>query len=259
MQNKVEKQREHFEAIAENYFCATQHPNCIAFFNRIWAGFLALHPYILPEDAKMLECMCGHGIAKDYLENTLHKNFRYSGFDYSQPLVDIARRRMPGANVFLQDVTTFQSNAEYALIFLSGGLHHVFEQTKEVLERLYDALIPGGYMLSAEPTYNNFLGGMIGEAIYKSSSKFEHESEKRYALKELNAYYLNSGFTIVDQFYPGLLAYSIAVSAFCFPRICVGSPALMERLIRIERPLYRKWLGKKLSFCTITLLRKPLN
>jgi SAM-dependent methyltransferase len=255
MPGKIEKQREHFESMSDDYFRATQHPNCLEFNRLIWKYFLTRHAYILPRDAKVLEPMCGHGIAKEYLENAIHGNFHYTGFDYSQPLVEIARRRMPDAHIFLQDVTTFQPTERYDLIFLSGGLHHVFDHTPGVLERLRHSLAPGGYMLSAEPTYDNAAYGMIGKAIYKHSTKFEDESEQRYELEELNAHYCAAGFTIIDQMYPGLAAYIIAVSAFCFPRFCIGSPALIRTLVRLENPLYRRWLGRKLSFCTFTLLK----
>ncbi|MBY0406963.1 MAG: hypothetical protein K2Q01_04675 [Rickettsiales bacterium] len=91
--------------------------------------------------------------------------------------------------------------------------------------------------------------------IYAKCDKFEHESEQRYKLGELNAHYKAAGFTVVDQLHAGLAAYVIAVSAFCFPRFCIGSPALIAGLMRLERPFYRSWLGKKFSFCTFTLLR----
>lgn len=255
--SKVEKQKQHFDALSDDYFSATQHPNCLAFNRLIWNIFLTRHASILPRGAQVLEPMCGHGIAKEHLENALHDQFTYSGFDYSQTLVDIAQARMPGARVFLQDVTRFEANQHYDMIFLSGGLHHVFDQTGDVLSRLYAALAPGGYMLSAEPTYDNPIYAWLGNMIYKHNKKFEHESEQRYALSALNAQYRSAGFTVIDQIYPGLLAYVIAVSAFCFPRFCIGSPAFIEKLVGIESRFYRSWLGRRLSFSTITLLHKP--
>ena len=252
---KIEKQRQHFESLSDDYFSATQHPNCLLFNQLIWKEFLARHPYILPHGAQVLEPMCGHGVAKEYLENYLHSDFNYAGFDYSQKLVDIAQARMPEARVFLQDVTTFEVTERYDLIFLSGGLHHVYDHTQEVLERLRRALVPGGYMLSMEPVYDNPLYGLIGRAIYKYSDKFEDESEQRYALKDLNKHYHAAGFKIMEQMYPGLAAYMIAISAFCFPRVFRESPAIIRRLVAAENFLYRNSVGKKLSFCAATLLR----
>lgn len=252
---KVQKQKEHFEAVSEDYYEATQHPNCIEFNRLIWSYFLQRHREILPKGASVLEPMCGHGIAMGHLADNLHSNFQYTGFDYSEPLVDVARQRMPGGHVFVQDVTTFEPTKQYDLIFLAGGLHHVYEQTEEVLTRLRHALAPGGHMLSAEPTYHNVLYNKIGGIIYKRSEKFEHESEQRYGLPELNGCYKGAGFTIVDQCYPGLIAYVIAVSAFCFPRFCIGSPRFIRLLTKAERPMYHSWLGRKLSFSTMTLLK----
>lgn len=252
---RKEKQKQHFDAHAQEYFRATQHPNCLAFNDAIWKQFLQRHPNILPKGAKVLEPMCGHGIAKGHLEAALHPNFHYSAFDYSPALVEIAQARMPQATIFAQDVTTWEANAEYDLIFLSGGLHHVFDHTGEVLKRLRRALKPDGYMLSGEPTYNNLPYRLLGNLIYNNNAKFEADSEQRYALDDLNKHYREAGFTIVDQFYPGLLAYVIAVSAFCFPKLSVGSPALIRFLMKLESPLYRKWLGRKGSFSTMTLLQ----
>jgi SAM-dependent methyltransferase len=251
----IEKQREHFESISGEYFSATQHPNSLAFNRLIWAQFLGRHRDVLPRGANVLEPMCGHGIAKEHLEDNLHADFRYTGFDYSRPLVEIARRRMPGAHVFVQDVTTFDSEEKYDLIFLSGGLHHVFDHTVEVLQRLRSALVDGGYLLSAEPTYHNRFYGMVGKAVYRQSPTFEHETEQSYALNQLNEHFLDAGYRIVDQIYPGMAAYVISVSATCFPRLCVGSPTLIKRLMAVEGPIYRHWLGRKMSFCTFTLLQ----
>ncbi|MBY0406962.1 MAG: class I SAM-dependent methyltransferase [Rickettsiales bacterium] len=142
--DKVEKQREHFEAVADTYFAATQHPNCLAFNQRIWQCILRQQPAILPQGARVLEPMCGHGAAKGYLEANLHANFAYTGFDYSSKLVEIAQKRMPNARFFVQDVTRFDPSERYDLIFLTGGLHHVFDHTREVLERLRRALAPEG-------------------------------------------------------------------------------------------------------------------
>lgn len=254
-QDIVERQKVHFEGVSKDYFDATQNPICLLYNTLLWKHFLLKHPYILPENGKVLEPMCGHGVARDHLLQHLHDRFQYTGFDYSQPLVDIAQHRMPNANVYLQDITTYSPTERYDLLFLAGGLHHVYAQTRDVLERLRQAIVPGGYMISYEPTYDNALYGMLGRSIYKNNAKFDEMSEQRYALRDLNQHFNAAGYKVVDQIYPGLLAYVIAMSAFCFPKLCVGSPEMIQRLFSMETPLYQQWAGKKLSFSTLTLLQ----
>jgi SAM-dependent methyltransferase len=248
-------QKDHFDAIAGSYYDATQHPVCLEFNRRLWGRVLRRHPHVLPRGASVLEPMCGHGVAKGYLERFVHGDFTCSGFDVSPAMVAIAKRRMPDADIRVLDITAFDAAGQYDLIFLSGGLHHVYRDAADVLARLRRALKPGGFLLSGEPTYANPVYRRLGERLYRHHGAFEPESEQRFALSRLNQLYRGAGFSIEDQIYPGLMAYCMAISALCFPKFCVGTPALIRGLMRLEAPFYGTAPARILSFSTVTLLK----
>ena len=82
------------------------------------------------------------------------------------------------------------------------------------------------------------------------------ESERAFDLSPLNRAYLAAGFTIVDQIYPGLISYILYFNPEAFPRLNIGSERGARAIFNAEKALYRNIIGRKLSFATMTLLRR---
>jgi SAM-dependent methyltransferase len=251
-----QQQREHFEAVSERYFSARQNENHLLLKKLLWDDFLAGKESILPQDGDVLEAMCGYSEGKSILESRFPVRFRYSGFDYSRPLVDKARERFPEARIFVADATQFDEVDSCDLIILIGGLHHVYRHTDEVLARLHRALRPGGHFINFEPTQDNFLFRKIRQRIYDRNALFDADTERAYELGDLNAAYRRAGFTIRDQVYPGLLSYVLYYNPDAFPRLNLGGPRCVKAAFALDRPFFRSAIGRYFSFATLSLLAK---
>jgi len=251
-----EQQREHFESVSARYFNARQHENHLLLKKLLWDHFLAGKAHILPEGADVLEAMCGYSEGKSILEARFPHRFAYSGFDYSRQLVERAQQRFPGARIFVADATRFEEPDSCDLLILIGGLHHVYRHTDDVLARLYRAVRPKGHFINFEPTHNNFVFRKLRERIYARNSLFDADTERAYELEELNAAYRRAGFRIEDQIYPGLLSYVLYYNPDAFPRLNLGGARSVRTAFEVDRPFFRSWPGRHLSFATLSLLAK---
>lgn len=254
--SNIEQQKEHFESVAEQYFTARQNPTHLLLKQLIWQDFSQKNIHHFKDYVDVLEPMCGYSEGKDIIEKYFLSHFNYTGFDYSDSLIKKAIERDPLANVFVQDVTTFNSDILYDGIILIGGLHHVYHHVDLSMERLVSALKPGGFFINLEPTQNNCVLKKIREKIYKDNELFDDDTEQAFDLDELNTIFSRSGLSLVDQSYPGLLAYVLYYNPDAFPLLNKGGEKMLRALFLAEKKFYRGFLAKKFSFATLSLLIK---
>jgi SAM-dependent methyltransferase len=254
--NSVDQQRKHFESISDKYFDARQHPNHLLYKKLVWELFFKRNSYVLHDGAKVIEPMCGYSEGKAILEDHCGKDFEYTGFDFSRPLVDRAKEKFPTANIYVQDVTKFAGQGQFDLMILIGGLHHVYAHVSSVLRKLATVLKPGGYLINLEPTQNNPAYRLLRQRIYRNNDLFDDETEQAFDLPELNNLYRDAGLVIQDQMFPGLLAYIMYYNPDAFPALNIGSSKTVRFLFALERAFYRSWLARKMSFATLSLLQK---
>ncbi|MCD2450819.1 class I SAM-dependent methyltransferase [Methylicorpusculum oleiharenae] len=257
MDKLVEQQREHFNEISEKYFEARKHPNHLLLKELIWEKFLKRNRYIGPEVKRVLEPMCGMAEGYEILSKNLIQNFDYQGFDYSENMVEIARNQNPLLKIEWNDVTTYQTSGDlFDLIILIGGLHHVYSRTQDILKNLRNSLLPGGYFLSFEPTHDNWLARRIRQRVYKSNDLFDDDTEQGFEYRDLDRYFKNAGYEKVDEVYPGLIAYIFYYNPDAFPMLNVGGKYIVKSLFAIDRLFWGNWIGRKLSFATMSLWRR---
>jgi hypothetical protein len=79
----------------------------------MWQEFLYDKQYLLEKGTKTLEPMCGYCEGKRILERHLGQHIEYSGFDLCQPLVEEAKKEDPYLNVFVEDMTRFDTSEKY--------------------------------------------------------------------------------------------------------------------------------------------------
>lgn len=257
IQHDLEQQREHFNSIAEKYFSARNHPNHSALKKLIWRKFFNRHPELAPNIGSVLEPMCGMAEGYEILKENTSAEFSYLGFDYSETMVEIAHKDKPQLRVEWGDVTSYISPVPPVdLIVLIGGLHHVYSRTPEVLKNLTQALKPGGYFLNFEPTHNTWLTRRVRQQIYKSNSLFDNDTEQGFEREDLLRHFRTAGYELLDEVSPGLAAYVLYYNPDAFPLLNIGGPSLVKGLFWIDRLFWTNWVGRKLSFATISLWRR---
>lgn len=256
--DKLERQREHFNSIAERYQSARKGVNHLLLKGLIWADFLAPHRELRRDGMQVLEAMCGFGDGKTILERTLGIELDYSGFDYSDEVIARVRAGKPELAVFHGDVGSIELDRQYDLILLLGGLHHVPQIAGSALKQLVAAVRPGGLFISLEPTSGNWFSSKIRDWVYSRNSLFDEETEQGFTVEELLTMFHDAGLEEVDLVFPGLLAYVLYYNPDAFPWLNVGGPRTVRAIYAVDRLFLRNRIGRAFSFATLSLWRRPV-
>lgn len=257
--NQIEQQISNFNDRVDNYLSKKESRQRKFYISLLWKLVFSYinKNFSHKENVCVLEPMCGwsaYDIVKKNISAPIQK---YDAFDYSEKMVEIGKKMYPNVNFWVQDATTFlPSDVKYDVILLIGGLHHIPGYAQTVLSNLSKCLSPDGYMVNLEPTFNNRLLSFLCNLIYKKNKNFDHETERRFSLNEINNYYTSAGLTITKQLYPGLLAYLLWYNPDIFPFLNRGSVRLVKKLFSFERKIYTSGYAKKMSVATITILKK---
>ncbi|MFH0774304.1 MAG: methyltransferase domain-containing protein [bacterium] len=254
--NKIEKQKEHFNNIAQKYFKERQSKTHLLIKKLMWQHFFKDKAYLKIDNQTVLDPMCGYCEGKKIIEDHLGIKIIYEGFDYSDIMVDLAKSNDPCLNVYKMDVTKFQTDKKYDIVIIIGGLHHVFKYSEQVVKMVSNVLKRSGYFICLEPTHNNFLFKKIRGLIYKKNMLFDENTEKAFELKKLNTIFLSNNFEIVDQIYPGLSSYVLFYNPDAFPFLNFGGKSLVRILFDLDKLFFNNFIGKFFSFATLTLLKK---
>lgn len=258
MDEKIGRQQAHFDSIAERYEKARQHRNHLCLKELIWSEILGDKLLDLPDPVSVLEPMCGFGDGLQILASRLSQTVEYSGFDFSGEVISRLKRRQPAIDVWEADVSTFESDRSYDIIILLGGLHHVPHIAAKVVSRLSAYVAKGGFFINFEPTHGNALFRSIRERIYNRNALFDEQTERAFAVDELLGFFQAGGLEPVDVIYPGLLSYILYYNPDAFPYLNIGSPRLVRAIWALERKLVRSRFGRKVSFATLSMWRKPV-
>lgn len=257
MSSAVERQKLHFDRIATEYRRARQGENHGLLKRLIWSDFLAdKRDWLGKPGLRVLEAMCGFADGEAILKSALGSAPHYTGFDYSDSVVDTMNKVAPSLGVFRQDVTTFVPTETYDLVMCLGGLHHVPHAADRAVRNLVAALAPGGRFISLEPTAGNPLFARVREAIYRRNPLFDAETERGFGMAELTGLFERAGLVCEDICHPGLLAYVLYYNPDAFPRLNRGGPGLVRAIYALERPFLRTSLARWLAFATLSVWRK---
>ncbi|NNC34872.1 MAG: methyltransferase domain-containing protein [Croceitalea sp.] len=253
MSELLEQQREHFENISDKYFEARKDVNHLYLKELMWRHFFKDKTALKEKSLSVLEPMCGYSEGKKILEENLGQVASYEGFDYSSVLVEKVNKMHPDLNVYVHDVSTFTSDKKFDVIIIIGGLHHVPSICSQVVKNLKQNLKPNGAFIVLEPTHNNYVFRKIRERIYNKNTLFDQETERAFVLKDLNNLFLENGYKIVDQMYPGLLSYILFYNPDAFPWLNFGGKGLVRLLFKLDTLFFRNFVGRKLSFATLSM------
>jgi SAM-dependent methyltransferase len=251
--NDIERQRAHYDAIADSYYRARQNKNHIVLREAIW-NFADIE---LKDNSMVLDAMCGYCDALELLKASTDKSFTYEAFDYSQPMIDLAKKKYPQAHVWRQDITQFKSDKKYDLILVMGALHHVHRHLNQSVANLASTLKEDGRFVIWEPVHNNIVFRKIREFIYKRNKLFDQETERGFTTKELHDVFSQQGLIPEKEFFPGLVAFVLWATPDMFPALsAVGGGGIAKAFLSIEKYLWKLKLAKFLSFSTMIVFKK---
>lgn len=259
MKNTVEQQIDNFNGRVDNYLSKKTSPQRQAYISLLWKLVFSYAHRLSSgrQNVCILEPMCGWSAYDLVAENFPGSIQSYDAFDYSEKMIHIGKSLYPNVNFWVQDATTFVPGENaYDIILLIGGLHHIPKYAPDVLGNLAKSLRPDGCMINLEPTFNNSLLSFFCNLIYRKNKNFDHETERRFSLRELNGYYASAGLKTMKQLYPGLLAYLLWYNPDIFPFLNRGSIHMVRKLFSFEHRIYSSWYAKKMSVATITILKK---
>jgi SAM-dependent methyltransferase len=257
--NNIEKQRCHFDSIADKYYNARQNPNNLLIKSLIWSSFFKRFPKLNKDNPlKVLEPMCGYGEGRKIILEHLNQDIEYSGFDYSARIIEIIKEKEPQLNVVMEDACRYIPKSDYYdLIIIIGGLHHVYSHADIVVKQLASGLRKGGYILAFEPTQNCWLTRSARNFIYKKNSLFDYETEQAFELNEYRHLFESNDLKLIDEMYPGLLSYILYYNPDAFPKLNIGGSFLVKAFFFLDKFFYLGPIGRKFSFATILLAKKP--
>jgi SAM-dependent methyltransferase len=255
--SKIERQRTHFNSIAQRYEAGRQDANHRQIKSLIWRS---AGPYLAPlagKHLKMLEPMCGYAEGIEIAEQHLGLDCDYHGFDYSDVIVNEISRRLPDGRVWQADVTTYRPDPHtYDLVLLIGGLHHVPDSAAQVVRNLTAGLKAGGFFINFEPTSGNLLFQFIRDLIYRRNEIFDNETERAFSVDELRGFFSSAGLEEVKLFFPGLIAYILYYNPYAFPFLNYGGKKWVDFFFSIDKIIMNSWLGRVFSFATVSIWRK---
>lgn len=170
--------------------------------------------------SNVLEVGCGAGFGAEYL----HGNYElYTGLDYSAKLIECAQKlkTLPSVEFLASDFFEFKTQKKFDTIFMIGVLHHM-PNLVEAVEKCYDLLKPGGWLVVNEPQpANRFIQLLRRIRTYLDSSYSDEQDQLSH--EQLISSFTNSKFNNVDAWPQGLLSTPFA-EVVIHPQI-LSSPA----------------------------------
>ena len=145
----------------------------------------------------VLDVGCGGGAKARYLAK---KGFKVFGIDFSENMIEIARREVPEAEFAVMDMKDLSRfGREFDGVFAQASLLHITKkEVHSVFREFLSHLKPNGYLYVAVKEGNE---GQRDEEI-KKESDYGYEYERFfsfYTIDELRQYFLDAGLAIVHE------------------------------------------------------------
>lgn len=151
----------------------------------------------LKRGASVLDVGCGAGTKARYL---LAKGFKVTGVDFSEKMIELAKREAPGASFSVKNIREpLDLEETFDAVFAQAVLLHV--EKKQILDVMKNIAVPlkvGGYLYIAVKERKT---GMAEEELVKERD-YGYEYERffsYYDLDELKKYFKQMGMEIVYQ------------------------------------------------------------
>ena len=145
----------------------------------------------------VLDVGCGGGTKSRYLTN---KRFKVFGIDFSENMIEIAKREVPEAEFAVMDMKDLSRlNRAFDGVFAQASLLHIpKKEVHSVFREFLSHLKSNGYLYVAVKEKNE---GQRDEEI-KKESDYGYKYERFfsfYTIDELKQYFLDAGLAIVYE------------------------------------------------------------
>ena len=100
-----------------------------------------------PHAKTCLDLACGTGILCEILHNS---GMDASGMDFSEGMIEIARKSQPAIHYDVADMITYRPERRFDLVTCTGdALNHIADLTdvEKIFRNVYTYLSPGGYLI----------------------------------------------------------------------------------------------------------------
>lgn len=149
---------------------------------------------LLPKNASVLDIGCGAGVKSKYLSE---KGFRVTGMDFSEKMIEIAKREVEDVYFFVGDIYELDSySKKFDAVFAQAVLLHIpKEKILGMLEKLRNKLKQNGILYIAVKEARN---GIESEILKESDYGYDYERFFSYfTLPEIKNYIEQIGLEIV--------------------------------------------------------------
>ncbi len=151
----------------------------------------------LKDKKKILDVGCGAGVKSKYLTG---KGLNVTGIDFSEKLIEIAKREVPGAQFHVMDMKDVSNlGIKFDGIFAQASLLHIpKKEISDVLKGLLLCLISGGYLYVA--VKGTRPDGKDEEVLKENDYGYQYERFFSYfTLDELKKHFFDLGLSIVYE------------------------------------------------------------
>ncbi len=170
------------------------HPKVISLYKNIFDKILNYFYRKKINKINILDFGCGTGFLEQFLNPKLNN---ITGFDVSEKLLEIAKKKHPDVQYYLTDAYKLPTKKKYDLIVENAVLHHL-KNYQEIINKITPLLKPGGCLfLGAEPNYYCYRYLSLFKQIFRT--KFKDNRKIRNKKRQLEKYveyhmYFANGF-----------------------------------------------------------------
>jgi cyclopropane fatty-acyl-phospholipid synthase-like methyltransferase len=152
---------------------------------------------LLTPGSVILDIGCGPGVKSQYL---VGHGFKVEGVDFSEGMINIAKKRLPAEKFHVLDIKDLDSfNEKYNGILAQAVLLHIpKKEIKDTLIKIKDRLNPGGYLYIAVKGKKE--DGPEEEIVKENDYGYEYSRFfSFYTIEELRGYFNEIGMQIVKE------------------------------------------------------------
>lgn len=117
----------------------------------------------------VLDAMCATGIDTPFF---LQRGANVTGLDISPECAEIFKARYGSDCAVASMHETGFGDAQFDVVFIGGGLHHIAHMIPECIEEIARILKPGGVLCALEPNHDDW-SNKIRKIWYKVDARFE--------------------------------------------------------------------------------------